>query len=190
MELEVAGRSAFADTSCGLIIPAGVTHGYMAQQDTRMFVIDAPAQAGVDRVKRFAVTPQISKHLGIEDGSAELVAILHAPRILTRRNIDLARLNAAINHAMHEDWPTSRMAALFCLSPQRFHARLLELSGHTPQSYLRKRRLERAMRLVARGQLLEAVALQVGYCSASALAFALKREHQVGARDLRHTKPN
>jgi len=37
MELELAGHCAFADTSCGMVIPAGVEHGSMTTPGTQMF---------------------------------------------------------------------------------------------------------------------------------------------------------
>ena len=77
------------------------------------------------------------------------------------------------------------MAALVHLSAQRFHARWLELTGKTPQQWLRDLRLDAAEVALARGESLETTALRCGYQSASALAFALRRERQVGARDLR-----
>ncbi|SHI21507.1 helix-turn-helix domain-containing protein [Pollutimonas bauzanensis] len=185
MELEVGGRSAFADSSCGMIIPAGVAHGYMAPRDVRMLVIDAPAQAGIDRVRRFAVTAACRRGAAGPDVFAQLALILDAPGIAARRGIDLERLDAALDHALHEPWTTARMAALFFLSPQRFHARLLELTGLAPQAYLRARRLDAAGRLLRGGVLLEASALRVGYRSASALGHALRRDRQWGARQLR-----
>ena len=80
------------------------------------------------------------------------------------------------------------MAAVYALSVPRFHARWLDLTGQAPQTWLRARRLEMAVRLVKLGMSLDAAALQVGYCGASALAFALRREHGLGARALRRTR--
>ena len=185
MALEVGGRALFADASTGLVIPAGLEHGYMAPREVRMLVIDAPDGAGLDRVRRFAVTAQCRRLVEPARVVEQLAAVLDAPDILVRRQVDLARLAAALDAALHEPWTTARMAALFCLSAQRFHARLLELTGQTPQGWLRERRLDAAQRLLQRGVALEATALQVGYRSASALCFALRRDRRVGARGLR-----
>ena len=53
------------------------------------------------------------------------------------------------------------------------------------RAWLRALRLDEAQRLLRRGLTLEAVASRVGYASASALAHALRRDREVGARDLR-----
>lgn len=185
MELEIGGHAAFADTSCGLLIPAGTAHGFLAASDARMFVIELPAHHEVGQGRSFAVTAACRQSLDLTDATLQLAQVLQAPKILARRGIDLAQLDAALQAALHDDWRTERMAALFCLSPQRFHARLLELTGQTPQSYLRQRRFDAAQRLLRQGLALEATALQVGYRSASALSFALKRDRQLGARDIR-----
>ena len=185
MELELDGHAAFVDTTCGMVIPAGVRHGFLARPDTRVFVIDTPDQAALARVRRFEVG-DVFRDVGDHDDAAlRLAQVLQMPRRLVRRALPLERLDQALDAALHTPWSTARMAALFHLSPQRFHARLQELCGTTPQAYLRQRRLDVACRWLAQGQTLDAVALQVGYASASALAYALRRERGIGARNLR-----
>lgn len=186
MELDIAGRAAFVDCASGIVIPAGAGHGYAAERSARILVIDAPDQPALARMRRFAVPAAWRGDAAAPRAVAERVAqVLEAPALLARRRMDLARLTQAVQAALHEDWPTARLAALCHLSPQRFHARLIELTGRTPQAWLRALRLDRAARLLARGQPLETTALACGYASASALAYALRRERGVGARELR-----
>ncbi len=185
MVLDVGGHSAFADSSCGLIIPAGTAHGFLAALDVRMFVIDLPDAAEVARVRRFAVTPACRHSVNLTDATLQLACVRQAPGVGLRRGIDLAALNAALQARLNEPWSTQRMAQGFHLSPQRFHARLLELTGLTPQAYVRARRLDRAVVLLRQGVPLETTAQQVGYASASALAFALRRERGESSRQLR-----
>ena len=185
MELEIDAAAGFADNSCGLIIPAGARHAYAASADLRMVVIDAPPRRGLDRMRRFAVTPAV-RELAAHAGANELLdAILQAPPTGVRRGIALDALRATLAGALHETWPTARLAERCLLSPQRFHARLLELTGLSPQAWLRTLRLDEAQRLLRRGLTLEAAAARVGYRSASALAHALRRDRAVGVRGLR-----
>jgi AraC-like DNA-binding protein len=86
---------------------------------------------------------------------------------------------------LHEDWSAERMAAQFALSVPQFHVRWRQLTGQTPQAWLRDRRLDAAERLLRAGWPGDTVAAQVGYASASALLHALRRERGVGARQLR-----
>ncbi|MDD5030066.1 MAG: AraC family transcriptional regulator [Rhodoferax sp.] len=185
MELEIGAHGAFADMSCGMVIPAGIEHGFMTTPQTQMFVIERPHLAGFSRVRRFAVTSACRDSARQGDVTWLLEQVLQAPNILARRGIDLTQLDAALAACLHETWNTARMASLFFLSPQRFHARLLELTGTTPQDYLRNRRFDAAERCLRCGMSLEAAALHVGYRSASALSFALKRDRQLSTRQLR-----
>jgi AraC-like DNA-binding protein len=184
MDIEVGASADFADSSCGLVIPAGVTHAYAASPDLRMVVIDAPPDRGLDRARRFVVTPAVRQLAA--GGRADLLlgAIVGTPRVGVRRGIALDSLQAALAGALHEPWTTARMADRCLLSPQRFHARLLELTGLAPQAWLRGLRLDEAQRLLRRGLTLEAAAARVGYRSASALAHAMRRDRAVGVRDL------
>lgn len=185
MDIEVGSVADFSDSSCGLVIPAGVTHAYAASPDLRMVVIDAAPARGLDRARRFAVTPGLRELAAGARASQLLDAILQTPRIGVRRGIALDSLRAVLAGALHEPWTTARMAERCLLSPQRFHARLLELTGCAPQAWLRGLRLDEAQRLLRRGLTLEAAAGRVGYASASALAQALRRDRGAGARGLR-----
>jgi AraC-like DNA-binding protein len=185
MDIEVGAHADFSDNSCGLIIPAGVTHAYEASPELRMVVIDAPDQRGLDRVRRFAVTSAVRRMVPQAGAGRLLATILDGPRTGVRRGIALDDLQATLTRALHEPWTTARLAERCLLSPQRFHARLLELTGLSPQAWLRSLRLDEAQRQLARGRTLEAVAARVGYASASALAYALRRDRDVGARTLR-----
>jgi len=185
MELEIGGHFAFADMSCGMVIPAGIEHGFMTAPETHMFVIELPHSAGFNKVRRFAATSACHKSIHLGNVTSQLVQVLQAPKVLARRGIDLTKLDSALDVCLHETWSTARMAQLFFLSPQRFHARLMEIAGQTPQNYLRSRRFDTAERLLRHGMSLEAAAMQVGYRSASALSFALKRDRQLSTRQLR-----
>lgn len=185
MELELGGRAAFSDTACGLVVPAGVDHGFLADAEVRMLVVDLPAPLALERPRRFAVTAAHRACAARADGAALAALALDAPTMLLRRGLDLGVLEAALDAAPHETWSSARMAALFHLSVPRFHARLVELTGLTPQDFVRARRLDRAVALIRQGLALEAAAAQVGYGSASALSVALKRERGLGVRSLR-----
>ena len=185
MDIEVGASADFADNSCGLVIPAGCTHAYAASPDLRMVVIDVASDLGLDRARRFVVTPGVRQLAAAGRAERLLDEILQAPRAGVRRGIALDALRATLAGALHEDWTTARMAERCRLSPQRFHARLLELTGQAPQAWLRALRLDEAQRLLRRGLTLEAVAARVGYASASALAHALRRDRELGVRALR-----
>jgi AraC-like DNA-binding protein len=184
LELEVNGRAARVDASTGLVVPPGALHCFAADADAgaSVWVMDAPAGAGLDRFKAFALWPGWSPR----DSAAHLLSHLaHATSVQSRRKIDPARLEAVLTSSLHESWPVARMAALYCLSAPQFQTRWRALTGLTPQAWLRARRLDAAEPLLRCGWTLEAAALQVGYRSASALLFALQRDRGVSVRGLR-----
>ena len=74
------------------------------------------------------------------------------------------------------------------LSVAQFHARFVELTGETPQDWLRKLRLDAASQQLRQGAALEATALRCGYASASALAYALRRDRGLRSRQLKASR--
>ena len=190
MELEVDGHSSFVDTACGLLIPAGSRHGYVAPPGATILVMDVAgiAHHAFDKVRRFQV-PTAARCPPLSMANTErLHLLLQAPTLLPRRSIDVDTIEKQVRTHLHSDWPTARMAALAHLSTQRFHARWQELTHQTPQQWLRQLRLEEAERQIVQGRSLEACATACGYASASALAYALRRDRNTSARTLRQSR--
>lgn len=183
LELEVDGRAARVEPGMALVLPPGTAHGYRAERPALALVIDAPPRRQLARVRCLAVDGR--RLLGRDDLVGLLDELADAPRALARRPLDPAALAETVDARLHEAWPTARLAALASLSVPRLHARWLDATGTTPQAWLRQRRLDRAQALLAAGRSLEATALQVGYASASALGFALRRDRGLGARQVR-----
>jgi AraC-like DNA-binding protein len=185
LQLEVEGRPAFVDPSCGLVIPAGAGHGYMAQTPAEVMVLDCDAARATDRLRRFALPSRWPSASTAWTAEQLLVELLDAPILQIRRRLDLAALAQHVDAELHRDWTVAALASLCRFSPQHFRARFSELTGLSPLAWVRQRRLDEAQRQVRAGLPLDTVALQIGYASASALCFALRRERGIGARQLR-----
>ena len=188
MELEVDGKAAYVDTASGVVIPAGATHAYLAQHGSAIAVADVPAQSRLSQLRRFAAPPApwLATHASQSTvAQAYLAWVLQSPVLLQRRALDVQAITRQVQADLAADWPTGRLAALAHLSAQRFHVRWQELTGATPQQWLRDLRLDAASAALAAGQPLETTALHCGYSSASALAYALRRDRGVGSRSLR-----
>lgn len=185
MELEVHGKASFVDSACGMVIPAGTDHGYLAPPQTQVLVIDAPMAQGLGRLRRFAVPPPLRFPVSSLSAAAQMALVLQAPSLLQRRSMDLQGLQHDVQAALHESWTTARLAEKMHLSVAQFHARFVELTGSTPQGWLRDLRLDAAVQQLRQGAALEATALRCGYASASALAYALRRERGVTSRQLK-----
>ncbi len=185
LELELDGRGTWVDGACALVVPAGVAHAYLADAPARVLVIDSPALPGLERARRFVPPAQWKTPCLQLDADRIVEGLASTAGVLQRRPIDLACIDAALDAQLHARWSTARLAALCHLSAPQFHARFVQLTGSTPADHVRACRLDRAQQLLRSGLGLEATALQVGYASASALAYALRRERGLGARALR-----
>lgn len=188
MELEVGGRPSFVDAACGMVIPAGTDHGYLAPPQTQVLVIDVPMAQGLDKLRRFAVPPPLRYPQSSLSAAAQMALVLQAPTLLQRRGLDMQWLQHQVQAALHESWPTARLATLMHLSVAQFHTRFVELMGTTPQDWLRSLRLDAAVQQLKQGAALEATALRCGYASASALAYALRRDRGMTSRQLREQR--
>ncbi|WP_425259574.1 helix-turn-helix domain-containing protein [Rubrivivax sp. RP6-9] len=185
LQLEVDGHPAFVDPSCGLVVPAGSRHGYLADSPAKVLVVDCDATRATERLRRFALPPAWRSEPGACDADMLLSRVIGARTLQPRRRLDLVQLAMAVDAELHRGWSVAGLASLCRFSPQRFRARFAELTGQSPLAWVRQRRLDAAERLLGAGVPLETTALQVGYSSASALCFALRRERGVGARSVR-----
>jgi len=194
LQMEVEGRPAWVDATCGLVIPAGATHAYRAEGAARVLVLDCAPGRATERLRRFALAPGWRERAlhrasgGVLDRETLLDTLAGAAPVATRRRIDLDALVALIDADLARRWTVADLAAACCLSPQRLRARFAEAWGRAPLDLVRARRLDRAAQLLRQGQALDAVALQVGYGGASALSAALRRERDTGARELRRRR--
>jgi AraC-like DNA-binding protein len=185
LQLEVDGHAAFVDGSCGLVVPAGADHGYVADGTASVLVLDCAAGPATNRFRRFALPAGWQRGAGALDAAKVLAGLDGLPTLHARRRIDLVALARHVDADLARGWSVDALAALCHLSPQRFRARFAELAGTSPLAWLRRRRLDEAERLLGLGWTLETAALHVGYAGASALSYALRRDRATGARALR-----
>lgn len=182
LDVEVDGHLMRVDATTGLIVPAGSSHASSSRHGAQVLVVDSPPSHEFDRLRPLALSA----------GRPQTTSVAHwldwartARRAAPRRKLEVAELATAVKSALHENWTTERMAARFALSAPQFHTRWRQLTGQTPQTWLRDLRLDEAERLLRAGLLVDAAAAQVGYASSSALLYALRRERGLGSRALR-----
>lgn len=190
LHVEVEGRGTWIDATCGMVVPAGAAHTYCATATAHVLVLDDLTGPATERVRRFAL-PQDWQQRWCDaklDVGTLANTLIDGSSLHARRRIDLDALAERIDADLAHPWTVAELALACCLSPQRLRARFSQALDQSPLAFVRERRLNRAEQLLRQGFLLDAVAAQVGYASASALSFALRRERNSGARELRRRR--
>ena len=209
LELDVAGHAAQLGPGRGYVIPEGERHDFAGRGHNVCLVLDLPwsdalaadAAGRLERAGQVVVAPSDWTMLGYL--AAELArkpddALLQAaaPALLLRlldreparrprgRALPLEALTDYIATHLADTLDNATLAARCYLSVAQFVARFQAEAGCTPQSYVRERRLAKALRLLDEGLPVAVVAARVGYASPSALTAALRRERGVTPRSL------
>lgn len=92
------------------------------------------------------------------------------------------RALARMRRAPGEAWPVARLARELAMSPSSFARHFRAGAGRTPARALATLRMERARSLLARGDRVLDVALELGFGSGSAFARAWRRHHGTAPR--------
>ena len=190
LHVEVEGRGTWIDVTCGMIVPAGAAHTYCATGTAHVMVLDDLTGPVTERLRRFALPQGWQQRWcdAKQDVGMLAIMLMDASTLHARRRIDLDALAERIDADLAHPWTVAELALACCLSAQRLRSRFSQALGQSPLAFVRARRLNRAERLLCQGYLLDAVSAQVGYASASALSFALRRERNSGARELRQRR--
>ncbi|MDZ7853175.1 MAG: AraC family transcriptional regulator [Halomonas sp.] len=94
--------------------------------------------------------------------------------------LDLARLDAWVDHHLADEIRVEQLAALCALSAGHFHACFRELTGVTPLAYVQRRRLDHARTLVVHSGLsLGHIASLVGFSDQGSFSRAYRRRFDV-----------
>lgn len=88
-----------------------------------------------------------------------------------------ARALALMARALGEAWPIARLARELAMSPSSFARHFRAGAGRTPARALAEVRMKRAAELLARGERVLDVGLELGFGSGSAFARAWRRHH-------------
>lgn len=177
MELGWGTHGLRVDASNGAVIPAGLAHDYGTRDRADVWVIDAPMQHGLERARRITVPAGWQARLASQGVQALLDELAGRGRARPRRALDLAALARHIDSDLTRRWSVRDLARWAALSPQHLHERMLQDAQCSPMQFVRSRRLSAARTLRdARRLSLREVSERVGYSSASALAFALRRQ--------------
>jgi AraC-like DNA-binding protein len=196
LELEVQGRSRRVAAGQGCVIAPGEHHDFESRDGSRCIVLDTPHAGWALCAANPAKTAQalalgnylahalqqrgsLAQHYGpaLLLESWQPLAPL-APRTRYRRPIEWDHLAAWTQQRLHEPLSVGQIAAQVFLSPTQFAARCRRETGLSVMHWLRRQRLDLALRLRGRGMSVADTALHCGYRSPSALTAAIKRQSQ------------
>jgi len=109
----------------------------------------------------------------------EVFSTNSTPTASPRSRLDIARLDAYIDQHLSQPINNDSLATAMHTSPSHFYVLCQQHLGCSPQTYITRRRLGLARKLLLQTRLpLNAIALETGFADASSLSRACKRQFQ------------
>ncbi len=187
----------------GVVIPAGVRHGYRGDGPNRQIVLDVPAAianaTGTARtfsreaffaldagllalVHRVSASVDAGRPLDADDPVVREWLAALTPRLAPARHasrtvrLDLSQVDARLQADLATPLDTATLAREAGMSVRHFHDCFVAMTGETPHRHLMRLRLARAASLLLdEAAPLADIALDVGFNDQSALTHAFRQ---------------